>query len=77
MATPEDIQLTKEEKDKINQYLKIFKAFDEMHYDGNPYDAEEVTNYLCDVSSTKMMLKEMYKNIPECVKHIIPNIHEY
>jgi hypothetical protein len=82
MATTSDIQpldLTPEQRQHIKSYLNIYYSFVDMKFEKNPLDGAQVTEYLCEVHSTRSTLERMYDEIPQIVKDekLVPNIYEY
>lgn len=52
--------LSQQEKDVIKTYLSIFKSFDEMKFEGNFLDGNQVSEYLCEINTTRSMLEKIY-----------------
>ena len=68
MAAVQPLDLTKEEKDNIVNYIKTFNDFMGYNYEDDPFDPMKRTEYMCLCGSMKDQMKNLYSKIPQIVK---------
>ena len=77
MAQAQPLPLTAEERDHIKTYLSIFKSYDQMRYDGNVLDGNQVTNYLCEIMSTRSRSHRLPRSLFQTSTTISPTLCMY